>query len=632
MIQNTFSDLWAAMAPALGDHLWQSTLFAAACGMLTLAMRKNHARTRYALWLAASIKFLVPFSWLVALGSRFSWLRAATPSTSGVYFTVEEVSQPFTQHGASVITAAPAVSLTFTHWLPALLAFAWLAGFVGVVLLWCLRWRRISAEIRTAVPVVEGREVEALRRAQQFTGLRKRVELLVSRATLEPGIFGLSRPVLVWPEGISQHLENAHMEAILAHELWHVRRRDNLAAAIHMAVQATFWFHPLVWWLGARLVDERERACDEQVVELGSERQVYAESILKVCEFCVGSPLACVSGVTGADLKKRMVHIMSHHVVRKLDFSRKLLLSAVAVLAIAAPVVFGLVKATPGLAESSAVSTPAPASSFESVSIKPSAFSDDNRPNHKVMRIKMMHSPDGFVAENITLKALIQEAYGVQPNQIAGGPEWLDSATYDVNAKVDKSEMDKISPKQRIAESQRLLQAVLADRTRLALHSETKVLPGYTLLIDEGGSKLQLSKNQDEPKEQTDLRPAGGSMEGARIVADHKMMMKLRDDRVVALSAGGITSDEFARLLSRHLGIAVENQTGLKGNYEFNLQWTDPNPEAKDTDADANAADGAKAPDSLVNAIRDQLGLKLVPQQRPMQVLVIDNIEKPSQD
>jgi uncharacterized protein (TIGR03435 family) len=96
------------------------------------------------------------------------------------------------------------------------------------------------------------------------------------------------------------------------------------------------------------------------------------------------------------------------------------------------------------------------------------------------------------------------------------------------------------------------------------------------------------------------------------------------------LSAGVIKSDEFASLLSNHLGIAVTNQTGLKGNYEFNLQWTDPNPEVKDSEP--NTTDAAKAPESLVNAIHDQLGLKLVPQQRPMQLLVIDNIEKPSQD
>ena len=96
------------------------------------------------------------------------------------------------------------------------------------------------------------------------------------------------------------------LEAVFAHELCHVRRRDNLTAALHMIVEAVFWFHPLVWWLGARMVDERERACDEDVLRLGGEPQVYAESVLKVCEFYLESPVACVAGVTGSNLQKRM--------------------------------------------------------------------------------------------------------------------------------------------------------------------------------------------------------------------------------------------------------------------------------------------------------------------------------------
>src|SRR5438445_11523362 len=103
-------------------------------------------------------------------------------------------------------------------------------------------------------------------------------------------------------------------------------------------------------WLGARLVEERERACDEEVVAFGSDRQVYAESILKICEFCLGSPLPCVSGVTGADLKRRIVRIMSERVARKLNFSRKLLLAAAAILAVAAPIMAGVLHATPNRA------------------------------------------------------------------------------------------------------------------------------------------------------------------------------------------------------------------------------------------------------------------------------------------
>jgi beta-lactamase regulating signal transducer with metallopeptidase domain len=115
-----------------------------------------------------------------------------------------------------------------------------------------------------------------------------------------------------------------------------------------MLVEALFWFHPLVWWVGAKMVEERERACDEQVLELGSERHVYAESILRVCEFCAAYPVPCVSRVTGADLKKRIVHIMSRNAAaRKLELSTKALLGTSAGLVILAPVLFGMINGTP---------------------------------------------------------------------------------------------------------------------------------------------------------------------------------------------------------------------------------------------------------------------------------------------
>src|SRR6266550_5074001 len=332
MTSDYLSKMWAAIAPELGNHLWQSTLFAIAAGLFTLFLRKNHARARYWLWLAASVKFLIPLSLLVAIGSHLPWPRGSAGMHAGLYVAMEQVSQPFTPSTMPVISplTPSTVSQSVAHLLPALFVAAWLCGFVMVLCVWCVRWSRISRAIREAVPLREGREVEALRRIECITGMQQRIELLLLRASLEPGIFGIAQPVLVWPEGISERLDDAHLEAILSHELWHVRRRDNLAATMHMVVEAIFWFHPLVWWLEARLMEERERACDEEVLESGSDRQVYAESILKICEFCVGSPLAFVSGVTGADLKKRIARIMIGGFVRRLDFSRKLLLSALA--------------------------------------------------------------------------------------------------------------------------------------------------------------------------------------------------------------------------------------------------------------------------------------------------------------
>src|SRR5262249_33286725 len=131
----------------------------------------------------------------------------------------------------------------------------------------------------------------------------------------------------------------------IAHELCHVRHRDNLIAAIHMFVETVFWFHPLVWWIGKRIVEDPERACDEEVLRLGSEPRGYAERSLGIWKHYVQSPLPFVSGVTGADLKKRIESIMKNRAVLRLNFTRKAVLAVAAVAAVALPITVGIVNA-----------------------------------------------------------------------------------------------------------------------------------------------------------------------------------------------------------------------------------------------------------------------------------------------
>jgi beta-lactamase regulating signal transducer with metallopeptidase domain len=109
---------------------------------------------------------------------------------------------------------------------------------------------------------------------------------------------------MLLPEGIFDRLTVPQLKGVIAHELCHVHYRDNVIAAIHMFVETLFWFHPLVWWIGRRMVEERERACDEEVLRLGSEPRVYAEGILNVCKLYVESPLVCVAGITGLILSE----------------------------------------------------------------------------------------------------------------------------------------------------------------------------------------------------------------------------------------------------------------------------------------------------------------------------------------
>jgi bla regulator protein blaR1 len=612
------SGVWTAISAAVGNHLWQSTLFAAVAAMLTLALRKNQARVRYRLWLAASVKFLIPFSLLISLGGHLARPRSSVSAQNGLYSVAEELSQPFTRTAAAVVVpAARAPRADLLPLLRGVLMIVWLSGFVAALGLWWWRWKRFSAAMRDAVPIPQGREVDALRRLEQIAGVRRPIRLLLSQGSVEPGIFGIVRPALVWPDGISQHLTDAHLQAIIAHEVWHVRRRDNLAAAVQMVVEAIFWFHPLVWWLGALLIEERERACDEEVLRLGNPPQVYAESILKTCEFCVGSPLVCISGVTGADLKSRVVRIMQEPVGRKLDLGKKLLLVVAGTMAVAGPLMFGLMQEPQRQAASPVAGAATKVPAFEVASIKP---------NKSGMGMTMLRTtPVGFSASNVSLKALIQQAYGVEEDQILGAPSWLGSERYDMEAKVASSDTDALhdlNPDQR----RLMLQPLLADRFQLKVHTELRDLPVLALVVAKGGPKLHEAKPGDTyPNGLKGFDGEGGPG-----------MMLMRPGQ---LTAQGLDLSSVAKLLSQQLGRTVQDKTGLTGKYDFTLQWKpdrDPSPMPGAPPPGQQGPDATLSPDSseasIFTAVQEQLGLKLESRKAPVEVLVIDHVEAPSEN
>jgi bla regulator protein blaR1 len=325
---------WAAM---IVNHLWQSTVVVGLAWVLAVILRKNHARVRYLVWLAASMKFLLPFSLLVAAGE---WMRSLVPAVAVAQPTIasamEEVTQPFAE--VQYFNAAAPVEAHPLNWLPWMLLAVWVCGAAVVLVRFGHGWRKVYHA----------------KRAARLLDLAADVPVLSTTVRIEPGIVGIFRPVLLLPEGISDRLTAGQMRAIVAHEMAHVRRRDNLTFVLHMIVETLFWFYPLVWWIGSKLLEERERACDEAVVQAGGEAQIYAEGILNVCKFYVESPVACVAGVTGADLKKRIVTIMAGQIGRKLNLGRKVLVAAAGLIATSTPVVIGLIHARQTHAQSPA--------------------------------------------------------------------------------------------------------------------------------------------------------------------------------------------------------------------------------------------------------------------------------------
>ena len=332
------------MIGALTNHLWQSTWPAGAAALLGIALRKSRANIRFWLWLSASCKFLLPFSLLMDLGGQLKWVsrEIASPSVS---YAMVQISQPF----SGTLALSPSTNAADALAIAAIIA--WACGFLCVA---SIRFRGFL-RVRAAV------------RASASMDIRLPVEVRSCPGLLEPGVVGLFRPVLLLPADIGQRLTPRQLDAVLAHELCHIRRRDNITAAMHMIVEAVFWFYPLVWWIGTRLMDERERACDEEVLRLGNAPHEYAEAILNVCKSYVQSPLPCVTGVTASDLKARVHAILAGCVAGELNRTKRISLVAVGIVALAAPVLIGMMggssvgaQSRPPSAKPSAASAPVP--------------------------------------------------------------------------------------------------------------------------------------------------------------------------------------------------------------------------------------------------------------------------------
>lgn len=238
----------------------------------------------------------------------------------------------------------------------------------------------------------------------------------------------------------------------------------------------------------------------------------------------------------------------------------------------------------------------------------------ENKAGDHMMRI--MNTPDGFSCTNIPLTTIIGIAYGVRQDLISGGPGWVNSTGFDVEAKVAGSDLEafkKLSPRQRFA----LLQSLLAERFQLKVRHETKVLPMYDLVVAKGGPKLKVAPPADQPSDAPPDAPK--DLTSAKLRGRMTMGPGMFKGEALPMKA-------LANNLSSILEHTVVDKTGLSGDYDFDLKWT---PEDAAPAADNGAADSGA---SIFTAVQEQLGLKLQSTKGPVNTLVIDHVELPSQN
>jgi uncharacterized protein (TIGR03435 family) len=214
---------------------------------------------------------------------------------------------------------------------------------------------------------------------------------------------------------------------------------------------------------------------------------------------------------------------------------------------------------------------------------------------------------------NVTLKTLIAFAYGLQQYQILDGPGWMSSDHFDIEAKA----ADPKTPPDRL---RLMLQSLFGDRFKLAVHRESKLSNVYDLVVAKGGPRITLSAYQTSPNVEGPSQPAAGPYQGA-----------------IRLGAGSMIGNaapisQFVSLLSQRLDRTVIDKTNLTGSFDIRLQW------APDVGENPLSPAGDPLPISpqeapvIFAAIQDQLGLKLKPGKELVEFLVIDHVEKPSEN
>ena len=225
---------------------------------------------------------------------------------------------------------------------------------------------------------------------------------------------------------------------------------------------------------------------------------------------------------------------------------------------------------------------------FDVASVKPSA------PGGRGGIVRQMPGNQRYVANNIPLRLIMTVAYSVTDRQISGGPDWVANEPFDIDAKAAAPATSD--------ELHEMLAHLLEDRFHLKVRHETKELPVYELTVDKNGAKMP----QHNPAD-LDHPPMGGQAGG--------------------MKGTNVTMNYFAFVLSRNLDRAVIDKTGLSARYDVSLEFAREG--VRRIGPEAGAPPEAEGP-SIFTALKEQLGLKLVPAKGPVDFLVIEHAERPT--
>lgn len=572
--------------------LWQGLLIAVLyMAVLRLMARSSSPNTRYllacatlAIMLAAP---LVTWSLIQPEAPRSN----ASESIHGAAANAPTIAIATTSVPIPVRPAASRLEpAQFLPWV----VVAWLAGALVFSMRLAGGWL-VAARMRsTLVRFAPAEWQEVLSQLGARIGLSRPVRLLVSALVQVPTVVGWLRPVVLMPVGALSGLPVDYLEALLLHELAHIRRCDYLVNIFQSVAEALLFYHPAVWWVSGQIRSERELCCDDAAVSVSGDSLTYASALVRL-ESCRPPSFSPAVAANGGSLAKRVARLLGQPQPAAPAQMGPSLLAAAVLLAVA------WVSIAPSLAQSRQTQPQAPAAGpeFEVASVKQlDQTLNPNKPGGMDLSFvgtsgKAFKISGSRVTITASLHSLISAAYGVKSYQISGTPSWADSLIYQVIAKAPgdgEPTQEKARP---------MLQSLLADRFQLRLHHETKDLPVYHMTIGKKSSAFKPAAPDETFHWELEPGP-GGTM---RSKATKESM------------------GDFVQLVGVSADRPVIDKTGLTGDIDYEINYG--------TQDVRNIDDMNRA---IIDAIKDQLGLKLEPAKDSIDTLVVDQAQKPSEN
>lgn len=492
-----------------------------------------------------------------------------------------------------------------------------------------------------------------------------------SADVLTPVAVGVLHPAVLLPVGWRTWNANTK-RVVLAHEFAHLRRHDTAVSALARLAQCVFWFHPLVWWVSRKISDLAELACDAVVLERVDDPAGYSRILLEFAHSAsrvghrVSLPGLAMASGSGMGRRIDAVFELSGRRVPKLSRPGVLLgliglpvmcLSATvglvenkvpspqlpliqtnpmlpplpAPVAARGPVVLKALAQQQKRSETVAQPAPAPRAKFEVASVKPckevpAGRNGGGTQSAGTLRINCQTPGD-----------LIRDAYDLYANgrlprgfisrnsrtvPIEGAPGWINSERYYIDAKAD-------GPLTQEMMRGPLMRTLLEDRFKLKIRRETRQGPVYELIVAQGGPKLEPVENgrctQIENFDWRKLAPG----QNAPLLCNGAMV---QNGKLVFLAMS--VADFCQNLMWNALDRPVIDKTGIAGKFNFRLEFApdETTPFFRSGSVDPVAAPSEPVGPSIFTALQQQLGLKLQPGRGPIESIIIDHIERPSEN